>query len=199
METQFNPVFSFAAASALALAMGMAAGTANAIIMLTPATATATCDDNSNLGTLDAINTCFGTTYTDLTFGYKANVGGVDEGPYAGFYTTTFDNEPLDPEDALITWDGEGLFFDCPTCILIVKDGNQVPAQYLFDLGAWDGQESIQLTGFWPDQGAISHVEIWSGNGDGPDDPGQIPEPGVLFLLGAGLLGLGLARRRKSA
>lgn len=30
-------------------------------------------------------------------------------------------------------------------------------------------------------------------------DPGSVPEPGVLLLMGAGLMGLGLARRRKSA
>jgi uncharacterized protein involved in exopolysaccharide biosynthesis len=35
---------------------------------------------------------------------------------------------------------------------------------------------------------------------DGPDiPPEEIPEPGLLFLMGAGLLGLGMARRRKSA
>jgi hypothetical protein len=202
MKTKINAIHTFAAASALALAMGMPAGTAEATILLTPATATATCDLNANLGSLSAINTCFGTSYTDLTFGYKQNVGeGTDSGPYADFYTTDFFNTPLDPADALITWVGPD-YFDCPTCILIIKDGNQTPAQYLFDLGAWDGQEAIQMTGFWPNQGAISHVEIWSGssNGGGGSTGNGVPEPGILALVGIGLLGqamlMGQRRRR---
>jgi hypothetical protein len=42
-----------------------------------------------------------------------------------------------------------------------------------------------------------SHVSIFKRTGSIPPD--EIPEPGVLFLMGAGLLGLGMARRRKSA
>lgn len=65
------------------------------------------------------------------------------------------------------------------------------------------GQEAIELRYFWPNNGAISNVAIWgggAGNGDdGGTPPSQIPEPGVLMLLGAGLLGLGLGRRRQTA
>jgi hypothetical protein len=203
MKTKINAIHSFAAASALALAMGMPAETAEATIMLAPDDATATCDVNSNLGSLDAINACFGTSYSDLTFGYKQNVDDPwDTGPYAGFYTTEFSNTVDDPADALITWDGPD-FFDCPTCVLIIKDGDQTPAQYLFDLLAWDGKESIQMTGFWPRQGAISHVEIWSGSRSSSSTSGQtstggqVPEPGVLGLLGIGLLGQAVLLRQR--
>lgn len=44
-----------------------------------------------------------------------------------------------------------------------------------------------------------SHISVYYRIGEEPDNPGEIPEPGMLFLMGAGLLGLGLARRRKSA
>lgn len=40
--------------------------------------------------------------------------------------------------------------------------------------------------------------KVW-GVPDGTTPPDTIPEPGVVLLMGAGLLGLGLARRRKSA
>lgn len=206
MKTKIKPVFSFAAASALALVMGMPAETANATIMLTPAVATATCGINSNLGNLTDINSCFSTSYAGLVFGYKQDVdGNVESGSFADDYATLFSNSANDPADALITWVGPD-FFACPTCILIVKDGNQTPAQYLFDLGAWDGQESIQMTGFWPEQGAISHVEIWSGSTSSTSSSstsgqtstgGQIPEPGVLALLGAGLLGQAFLLRQR--
>lgn len=201
MNAQTNTLHSLATASALALVLGFAAVQAHALIILTPAGATDTTNDNSNLTTLQLINAAFGTSYSDLTLSYKANVGGSDEGTFAGNYTTLFSNSASDPADALITWDG-GSFINCPTCLLIVKDGNQEPAQYLFDLGSWDGQESIELSGFWPDQGAISNIAIWSGSTSSSTSGqtstgGQIPEPGVLALLGAGLLGQAYLLRQR--
>ncbi|MDZ7584734.1 MAG: PEP-CTERM sorting domain-containing protein [Thiobacillus sp.] len=44
-----------------------------------------------------------------------------------------------------------------------------------------------------------SHISVYYRNGEGSKPRGQIPEPGVLLLVGVGLMGLGLARRRKSA
>lgn len=41
--------------------------------------------------------------------------------------------------------------------------------------------------------GRLSHYTVFSGGGT---PPSQIPEPGVLLLLGVGLAGLGLTRRR---
>ena len=43
----------------------------------------------------------------------------------------------------------------------------------------------------------VSHISVYYRDGDGGTPPSQIPEPGTLLLLGAGLAGLGLARRRK--
>lgn len=201
------------AVSALVLALGFAALQAHATIMLTPlTTGVLTTNDNSNFTTLSQINTAFGTSYSGLSLSYKAEVGSAsspattEEGPFAANYTTVFSDTALDPMDALITYVG-GSFINCPTCFLIVKDGNQSPAQYLFDLGSWNGTESISMTGFWPDQGAISNVAIWSGSStssttgqttSGQTTSGnQVSEPGILGLLGLGLLGQAFLLRQR--
>lgn len=43
----------------------------------------------------------------------------------------------------------------------------------------------------------VSHISVYYRRGDGGTPPQQVPEPSVLLLMGAGLAGLGLARRRK--
>jgi len=76
----------------------------------------------------------------------------------------------------------------------VVKDGTQGnPAQYLFDLGTWDGKETITLSGFWDgSQGAISNVAIWNTGS-------LVPEADTYAMLLAGLGLVGFAARRKLA
>lgn len=45
----------------------------------------------------------------------------------------------------------------------------------------------------------LSHESLFVRFGDGSSTDTDLPEPGVLLLLGAGLMGMGLARRRKPA
>lgn len=127
---------------------------------------------------------------TSLARLYKADFGSTESGPFAPFYSTVFilDNEN-EPSGATITWDG-GLAIECPACFLAVKDGNHDPYYYFFDLGSWDGMETIELAGFWPKGGAISHVSIW-GNSV------SVPEPATLGLLGTCLVLVGVTRRRR--
>jgi len=86
---------------------------------------------------------------------------------------------------------------------LVVKDGNNEPYWYIFDLRqlnlsgfdpfySWNGTDTIMLDGFWDGSapGAISHVEIVGV---------AVPDGGLTAaMLGLGVLGVGYMARRKS-
>lgn len=185
------------------------AGTAFAgTITVTPAD----CDEPSEIGT-----TCWtadqnnaekaadladwiGGTADDYTLLYKADVGDdgspatMEEGPFAGSYESTFMNSPLDPEDAWVEYQAGTESIVCTAtnpCYAVVKDGNQDPNIYVFLLDNWGPGDDLHYEDFWPNQGAISHVTIWGG-----PQTTMVPEPGTLALLGLGLFGMGLMRRR---
>ena len=125
---------------------------------------------------------------------YKSNVGdselGVDEQDLlaSSWYTTTFYPIP-DPYNATIEWSVNNPYIDGAR-YLFVKDGNADPVWYLFDIyGEWNGRDNIVLTNFWIGPGAISHVAIYGGT--------PVPEPGMVILLGIGLLGLAFYNRKR--
>lgn len=133
-----------------------------------------------------------------LTLLYKRDVPGrndpigVESGTFAGSYDTVFANTSLDPQDATISYTG-GAAISCGVCYLVIKDGNQNPSYYFFNLTAagWNGTDPIILEDFWPNNGAISHVAIWGASET------SVPEPGSLGLLGLGLAGMGIGMRRR--
>jgi hypothetical protein len=111
--------------------------------------------------------------------------------PFAGSYTTTFSNDSDDPEDALIHYDG-GASIGGECIFLLVKDGNQSPAWYLFDISDWNGTDDLVLEDFWVGPGAISHVALYAGG------EVQVPDGGsTVLLLGLGLSAIAIACRRR--
>jgi hypothetical protein len=140
------------------------------------------------------ISALVGNTVNEL---YRKEVdGGAEYGGFQDDYYTEFYNTPTDPAEATIFWNGPD-FITCDAtnpCYLTVKDGDQDPNVYVYDItAAWDGKEHIHMTGFWPEQGAISWVGIFGG------DSSKVPEPGTMALLGLGLVGMGLMRRRRTS
>ena len=123
---------------------------------------------------------------------YKQDVGGAESGSLAGSYQTTFN---ADQSGGTVDYISGPIVN--PTAYLLVKDGAQDPGWYLFNLTAlgWNGTEDLVLSGFWPNQGSISHISLYGGPGGG----GQtgVPDGGsTVALLGLALAALAVARRK---
>jgi len=184
-------------------ALLLMASPANAIIItITPDTTfnwTGTSPQNPDAEDIATIVEYTGT----LVELYKQDQGALaDVGSYAPSYKTTFYNTPDDPEDATIEHVG-GPYITGDPIYLLVKDGaSNDPVWYIYDMlqldldkngsyeYAWNGMDTIELKGFWPNQGAISHVSLYG-------TKQQVPEPATMLLLGAGLIGLAGFGRKK--
>ena len=187
-------------ASAITITVSPGTGLCTAI---SPQCLVTTGTDNSNLdadgieGKLSGVS--YGNTL-ELTEDYKANVDSpvVEEKAFASMYATTFSNEPTDPSEATIVHES-GATITGDEIYLFIKGGHGEPSWYLFDISNWNGTDGINMTAFWPNKNAISHVSIFSGEGDGGGaDPAcidcPVPEPAPIALFGFGLSLLGLVK-----
>jgi hypothetical protein len=140
-------------------------------------------------GTSPLGSTCSFDVTGSFSLLYKSDAGGSDSGTFSSFYETNYTPTSSDASGATIFQAVSGTYMDCTVCYLVVKDGNNSPAQYFFDISGWTGS-TISLTGFWLDtQGGISNVAIWG-------SATAVPEPATLLLLGTGL-GLAALRQRR--
>lgn len=187
----------------LASLFGVLASVSAHALSLTPASTpvwTGPNNANMNASQIDAFLLTQGRDVNGtLTEAYTQNVGGSETGSFASSYVTTFNNTPSDPADALIDYIS-GPSITGGEIYLYVKNGRHDPAFYIFDISGWNGTDDINLTGFWPQQGAIAHVTVLRTAGSPPPPPP--PPPGVpdsgttLALFGIALGTLGAARRK---
>jgi hypothetical protein len=163
-------------------------------LSITPSNADYYGDENDQNSVWDAIKSYID-PYDPKFPIYKSNVEpeGNEEGILKNSYNTAYFNDPEDPAEAEISWVGPSFVDTASSAWLLVKDGVQTPAWYLFDLVrlGWDGKEKLNMLEFWPQKGAISNVSIYG------KERTQVPEPGTILLMGLGLIGLaGIARKR---
>lgn len=170
----------------LALAMP-----ANAVLIM-PSTDTPTTGNDPSQAVIDGI---ISPLLGSSTFLYKQDQGVVgDSGLLAGSYETTFNGDLSGGEIDYVGGPYVG-----PIAFLLVKDGSQVPAWYFYNMSvapiSWNGTDTIYLEGFWPENGAISHISLY---GNSTSVPVSVPEPSTLLILGSGLIGVVVwSRRRK--
>ena len=142
--------------------------------------------DNSNLDSNDLESI---TGFSDLELLYKSNQGSTEEGPYENNYETVF---LYNNQNALVVYGG-GESIQTPTKVLVVKDGNNNPGSYVFDISNWDGEMTLMLRNFWECHGSISNIAIHGSE--------QVPEPATLASLASLALCLGVCfvrRQRRS-
>lgn len=170
------------------------ASAANATLVLTPSTPGVIPSNAPSNCQPGCVESAFGVT--GLQNLYRAEYLGDESGSYENSYNTDFGNWDFlfDPSNATISHRNGRSDIDCGGCYLSVKDGNNTPRFYFFDISSWNGSEDISLRSFWENgPGSIQQITIWGGG----TKVVKVPEPSTLALFGLGLLAAGLARRRK--
>lgn len=119
----------------------------------------------------------------------KNEDGSPDEGDLADEFMVSFMGISAD-----VSWDLTGTGFAMGW--ILIKDG-AIEGDHLYGLwGVTDDQAIIGggEVGFVDQERDVSHVSFFGFPGVNGE---EVPEPSILLVLGAGLLGLGIRRRRR--
>ncbi len=154
---------------------------------------------NDSLARINALN--WGSNWSLLD---KTDTSGPGSVFQSLSFTLTSDTSKPDGNWVLAVSDAAG-GLNLPTYMDLVfaLKASDYYAAYLFTGMLVDGSDSGTYHISWNNNGGqiagFSHMSLYgrAGSNGGGTPPLSIPEPGVILLLGAGLVGLGLARRRK--